>query len=118
MNRFFICTIFVSSLVLLACQSDRPHRDLLEQHELVPILVDFHLVFAIQSSTEFREISRNSDSVDTYSYIFDKYGVDRVSFDSSIAWYSRHPNQFAEIYDEVVMILTQMNDSLEAEEKR
>jgi hypothetical protein len=84
---------------------------------MIPLLIDLHMLFAIQSSVEFRKISIEADSVDAYSYIFDKYGVPKVVFDSSIAWYSRHPKRFTEIYDEVVMILTQMQDSLEVMER-
>ena len=81
-----------------------------------PILIDLHLVYAIQTSSEFREMSRNVDSVDTYSFVFEKYGVEKAVFDSSIAWYSRHPEQFTEIYDQVVMTLTQMQDSFEMDQ--
>ena len=99
---------------MVSCQRDKPHKDLLEKDEMIPILIDLHLTYAIQSSVVFRKFSLEADSVDTYTYIFEKHGVPKVVFDSSIAWYSRHPKLFTEIYDEVVMNLTQMQDSLEA----
>ena len=106
MNRLFIYALLVPLLVLVSCQKDKPDRDLMERDELVPLLIDLHLVYAIQSTTDFRELSRKVDSVDTYSYIFEKYGIQKVVFDSTIAWYSRHPKHFTEIYDEVVMTHT------------
>jgi hypothetical protein len=96
-----------------SCQHHRPPKDLLEKDEMIPLLIDLHIVYAIQSSVKFRELSNDVDSVDVYSYIFEKHGVSKVVFDSSIAWYSRHPKLFTEIYDEVVMDLTQKQDSLE-----
>jgi hypothetical protein len=115
MNRLILLIVLVP-FITVSCQQDRPHKDVLEKDELIPLLVDLHMVYAIQSSVEFRKISQEVDSVDTYSYIFEKHGVPKVVFDSSIAWYSRHPKLFTEIYDEVVMNLTQMQDSLEADD--
>ena len=114
MIRFII--IFLPLLVLVSCQRDRLHKDLLDKDELIPVLIDLHKAYAIQSSVKFRNISLDVDSVDVYSYIFDKHNITKVVFDSSIAWYSRHPKQFTEIYDEVVMDLTQTRDSLEVKE--
>lgn len=112
MNRFVIPILWLLPVVV-ACQRDRPQKDLLEKDEMIPLLVDLHMVYAIQSSVEFRKILLDTDSVDTHTYIFYKHGVSKAVFDSSIAWYSRHPTIFTEIYDEVVMNLTQMRDSLE-----
>jgi hypothetical protein len=106
----------VAPFIWGSCQRDRPHKDLIGEDELIPLLIDLHMVYAIQSSVDFRHIAQDVDSVDVYSYIFEKHGVTKVVFDSTIAWYSRHPAQFTEIYDEVVMNLTQKQDSLEVME--
>jgi hypothetical protein len=116
MNRFFILILLASLFIMGSCQQDKPRSDLLEKEEMIPVLIDLHLAYAIQASADFRKISLEVDSVDTYTYIFDKYGTSKVAFDSSIAWYSRHPKLFTDIYDEVVMNLTQMRDSLEVKE--
>lgn len=113
MNRFIILMLLVPLFIMGSCQRDRPQKDLLEKDELIPLLIDLHLVYAIQSSAKFRNISLDVDSVDVHTYIFEKHGVSKVAFDSTIAWYSRHPKLFTEIYDEVVMDLTQKQDSLE-----
>jgi hypothetical protein len=115
MNRFIILTLLVPLYIMVSCQRDRPHSDLLGKDELIPVLIDLHMAYAIQSSVKFRNISLDVDSVEVYSYIFDKHNVSKVVFDSSIAWYSRHPKLFTEVYDEVVMDLTQLRDSLEVE---
>ncbi len=116
MNRFTILILLLPLFLIGSCQHDRPQKDLLKKDELIPLLIDLHMVYAIQSSVNFRNISQDVDSVDVYTYIFEKHGVSKVAFDSSIAWYSRHPTLFTEIYDEVVMDLTQKQDSLEVRE--
>jgi len=110
MRRILIIAMILLSLA--ACKNDRPGRDIIPPEEIVPLLVDMHLVHAVQTSPEYRTFYREADSVDIYGYIFEKHQVDRVRFDSSIAWYSRHPKLFTEVYDHVVMQLTRMSDSL------
>ncbi len=114
MNRLIILVFLVPIFIMGSCQRDRLRKDLLVKDELIPLLIDLHMVYAIQSSVEYRKISQDVDSVDVYTYIFEKHGVSKIVFDSSIAWYSRHPKLFTEIYDEVVMDLTQKQDSLES----
>ena len=114
MIRKLIILSILPLFFLASCQRDKPDKGLLGKKEIIPLLVDLHLVYAIQSSVDFRQISREVDSVDVYTYIFEKHGVSKVVFDSSIAWYSRHPEIFTEIYDEVVMDLTQKQDSIES----
>lgn len=99
-------------MAMTACQSNRPPGHLIKQDDLVPILVDLHLVYALQGTIEFRTLSREIDSVDTYSYVFDKHGIDKTLFDSTIAWFSRNPERFTDVYDEVVMQLTRKADSI------
>ena len=114
MIRNIIILSLMPLYILVSCQGDKPEKGLLEKEEFIPLLVDLHLVYAIQSSVDFRKILSEVDSVDVYTYIFEKHGVSKVIFDSSVAWYSRHPELFTEIYDEVVMDLTQKQDSIES----
>lgn len=100
---------------IVACNKDKPGKDIITPETLVPVLVDLHLVYAIQSDPTFRTIALQFDSVDTHTYVFDKYDVTRVKFDSTIAWYTRHPNLFTGIYDEVVMQLTRILDSIDSD---
>lgn len=110
-NTFLI----LLGLVLITGCKDRPPEGLIEQEELVPVLVDLHVVYAIQSTMDYRRLSQDYDSIDIYSYVFDKHGVTKIQFDSTIAWFSRHPKLFTEVYDEVVMQLTQRSDSINPE---
>ena len=103
---------------ILACHRDKPGKDHISPENLVSVLVDLHLVYAIQSEPNFREISLHSDSVDTYTYVFDKYNVTRPEFDSTISWYSHHPKLFTGIYDKVIMQLTRLSDSLNPDQER
>jgi len=102
----FICT---------AC-SNKPPRYAIPEENLVPMLVDFHLNYAIQQSPDFRAIIRQYDSIDAFSYIFEKHGYTRTEFDTTITWYLENTQHFMDIYDEVIMNLTRINDSISPSE--
>ncbi len=101
-------------LFLFTSCGRKSKKGLIPEDKLVPMLVDLHLTVAIQYSGEHLKIHSSVDSVDYYSYIFEKYGYTRADFDSTLAWYTRRPGDFVEIYDEVIMQLTRINDSLKS----
>ena len=111
-SQLIIALILIS---LAACNKAKPDKDIIPPETLVPVLIDLHVTYAIQTSPEFRTISRKVDSIDPYSYVFNKHDITKELFDSTIAWYSSHPDLFTAIYDEVVMQLTQAADSLNPE---
>lgn len=112
MRKFFLICLVLFHIV--ACNKDKPGKDIIIPETLVPVLVDLHLLYAIQSEPTFRTIALQFDSVETYTYVFDKHDVTKVEFDSTIAWYTRHPTLFTGIYDEVVMQLTRIFDSIDS----
>ena len=110
MNRYLIIAIIFLSVS--AFNSRKPGKDLIPPETFVPVLIDMHITYAIQTSSEFRKLARDVDSVDTHNYIYDKHNISREMFDSTLVWYSRHPDLFTDIYDEVIMQLTQLHDSI------
>ena len=115
MRKLFLISLILLSL--MACESSKPGKELIPAETLVPILVDMHLGYSVQATPDFRTLAKGVDTIDTYSYIFVKHDVTKVMFDSSLSWYSQHPKHFIEIYDEVVMQLSLMSDSLNLEEE-
>ena len=109
--RIYIIIALIS-MSLAACKDSKSGWYIIPPETLVPVLMDMHLTYALQSSSELRKLAREVDSVDVYSYVFDKHNISRVSFDSTIAWYSRNPELFTDIYDQVIMQLTQLQDSI------
>lgn len=106
--------IIGSFLLILDCT---PHHGikkkyLLDRDIFVNLLVDIHLVYAIQGSSEYHEFSRKYDSIDIHSAVFDKYGVEQAAFDSTMSYYTKKPEDLVKIYDEVIMRLNQLQDSI------
>lgn len=112
MGRFIIITLL---LLLISCQpSARTRkRDLIDRDKLVLVLVDMYMAYSIQTSPDFWELTRKVDSIDSYSYIYQKHGITKASFDSTISFYSQYPAELTIIYDEVIMQLTRKKDSID-----
>lgn len=105
-------------MLVMGCNSDRgiKRKYLLDRDVLVNVLVDIHLANALQGSPEYYKISRVYDSIDINSMIFSKYGIEKASFDSTIAYYTKKPEILTPIYDEVIMRLTRIQDSIKADQ--
>ncbi|MBP3419764.1 MAG: DUF4296 domain-containing protein [Marinifilaceae bacterium] len=98
MKRFgYILLLFLS--LLGACQSNAP----MDRETFTRLLVEIHLTDAVIDQGK-RHGSGFTDKKN-YSYyggIFNRYGIDRATFDSCISYYSRQTQLFDEIYVDVV----------------
>jgi hypothetical protein len=100
--------------LLLSCSSDKkPDDDLLiPEEKLVPVLIDLHLVYALQTTHEFRILVNQYDSIDIHSEIFSKHNITKAQLDTTLSYLSKNPEDLLDIYDEIIMQLSQMQDSI------
>ena len=74
---------------------------ILSREQIVPVLVDVHLAHAAEV------IRTPGDTVlytfnDMLPFILEKHKIDKAVYDSSIAFYTSHPEVMREVYDEVI----------------
>jgi hypothetical protein len=114
MHKLLLYTIL--SLLLASCNDDptkaKIPSDAIERDKFVNILADIHLMDAVTNNAGYFRKYEASDSVDLYSSIFEKYNVNKVDFDSTVSYYSRKPEIYLEVYDEVIYELNLRLDSL------
>ncbi len=80
----------------------------LTPQEMVPLLVDIHLVDGIlHQQKTIRQVKEDS-AFNYYPSILKKHGLNRAMFDSTIMFYSQYPEDFSKIYDEVLEKLSKM----------
>ncbi len=105
-------------LVLISCSSGKkPDADLLiPDDKLVPVLVDLHLIYALQTTQEFRSLANQYDSIDVHSDIFEKHNITKAQLDTTLSYLSKNPKDLLDIYDEVIMLLNLMQDSIKTSE--
>lgn len=68
---------------------------------MVAVLTDIHRVDGMmQISGMYR--SRTNEQAAYYESVLAQHGVTRAEFDSSLVWYTHHPQRFNKIYPKVI----------------
>jgi head-tail adaptor/ubiquitin len=96
----FGCALLLIALQLFAlasCSVKRPH-DILSQGKMEDILYDYHLARSVSDNLPYDQSYKEKYYIQG---VLDKYGISTAVFDSSMAWYSRHTDEMADIYDNV-----------------
>jgi len=117
MKKFLF--ILVILIVSISCQHDPTgmnRKYLIPKKKFVNILVDIHIQDAVVGSPYFTQNYSRNDSINVYQSIFDKYNVTQQEFDSTITSYTRRPDLYAEVYDQVILRLNLKIDQLKDNE--
>jgi len=113
MKRFLALTFLIASL--LSCKDELTKinkKNLIPREELVEILVGIHMADVMTNGLNFSRKYEPGDTIDLYLSIFEKHHVTRVQFDSTVAMYIRQPDVYLKVYDEVLLKLNYMLDTL------
>ncbi len=103
-----VFALFLFSFFFLACQNNLNAP--ISEEKLINILVDVHTAEAMTES----EITRVRDSMTPiyYAQIYEKHGVTRTDFDSTMVVYAHNPERFDSVYSKVLRIINTERDSL------
>ena len=75
------------------------HRSHLSSRKMVAVLTDLHRADGImQVSGKYRQANEQTAY---YEYVLSAHGVTRAEFDSSLVWYTHHPQRFNKLYPKV-----------------
>lgn len=83
--------------VMTSCSVERPDN-VLSDTEMENVLYDFHMAKALGEQTDRGE---NYKRVLYLDYVYKKHGITEAHFDSSMVWFSRHPDVLSNIYKKV-----------------
>lgn len=92
-----IISLFAIVLLLSACKVNRPD-DVLPPKTMEAVLYDYHLAQAILMDAESTEKYKRDFYLE---WVYQKNGVTKEEFDNSLVWYTRYPEEFAEIYEKL-----------------
>lgn len=111
MRIYKVLFFLVPVILLAACKPGRPDG-VLGPKQMVPLLVDVHLV-----DGSLAEVSQIPDSLFKYGFnrydaVFKRYKTDSLQFKKSYAWYTNEPDQLYDIYVKVSDIIKAKADSL------
>ena len=85
---------------------------ILKKEELVPVLVDIHLAQTVVGMNQVNDSSHYSVT-DYSAYIFKIHGIKKETYDSSLSFYTAHPELLDEIYQEVINELSRKQGEAE-----
>lgn len=105
----YIVVLLLGTILILACKSQ---KKLIPKNDLVNILVDINLANSMGNDYLTKRKFPELDSAVLYRSIFDKYGYSKELFDTTMAYYTRHPDAFDKVYDRVIANLTKMEDEV------
>jgi hypothetical protein len=104
-------------LLFASCRSERKY--VMPEKKFITFLVDMHLAEAIGSHGKRIDVNvYDIDSASLYGSVFQKYNISQVIFDSTMMYYSRRPEKFKKIIENVNGRLHSMEQQLAEEEKR
>jgi hypothetical protein len=114
---FFLFLAFVF-LTLSGCLQKKSIKgdQYVDRETLVNVLVDMHLAEGIINDRKFHR-RFEADSVDLLIPIFEKYGITRKKFDTTMYVYSKYPDLMDEVYNDVLIRLNVMLDDNDREQK-
>lgn len=89
-------------LLMLACNSrPTPPFGVLSERKMQDLLYDMHLSEAMVDNFSSQEIPY-SERQRFYDQVFEKHGVSRAKYDSSLVWYGAHLDIYTDIYTQVI----------------
>ena len=110
-----ILSLSVFSILMLSvvpcftsCKSEpQPEPPVLEEARFVDLLTDAYLLegfYAFQSNYHFDTLK--PEMIASYDSLLAQHGISQAIFDSTVLWYTRHPDIFARVQDSVMQRLT------------
>ncbi len=85
--------------------------DVPDEKTMARMVADIYLADAILQETGTNG-GRDKKAENTYHTILSNYGINKVQYDSAVAWYSRHPKKFSSVYERAVAILVTREDMI------
>ena len=94
MKCSFVKTLcLLITLFVVGCKVETP-EGVLPPEKMENVIYDYHLVQAI--TTEYMPL--NYEKKMHINYVFEKHGITKEQFDSSLVWYTRYPRRMHRIY--------------------
>lgn len=106
----FYCLLIVICFSSFGCKKKHSAipSGIIKKETMINIMVDVNL---IEATLRVKQSLYNKDSSyvkDYYDLVFKKYNITKEQFNNSLKYYSKHPDKFGEIYDEVINKLSRL----------
>ena len=104
MRHFWLFVIL--AFALQSCSHKDGARPEIKKDKLVDVLVDIHIVDGYLAYTGSR-IERDRDRIEgAYGFVLQKYDITPRQFHNTMIYYSRHMEDYEQLYNKVIEKLT------------
>ena len=107
---------FFLSIILFSCTNTKK-KYLIPDKKMVPLLVDMHIADATGLNYLSGQKKLKIDSTALYGWIFEKHDVTKMQFDSTMAFYTKHPDRLGKVYEKVIAGLSKLESEIKEAEK-
>lgn len=107
-NILILCLLSI----VLCLSSCRP-RGILTSRQMRKVLVDLHKTDALLQVTGLQHGHNEAEDM-YYAMVLEQHGITQAQFDSSLVWYTAHPQLFDKIYPKVLAQLQQEREDFVA----
>lgn len=93
----------ILTLTLAACSSNKVDipKGVLPKDKMAQVVADIQLLEAVHKDMGVFGIERKHISDTSFMIVYNKHKISVEQFDSSYSFYTRHPELFAEVMEEV-----------------
>jgi len=114
-RSYFLMLLFFASI--LACRNNElpVPAGLLTPAEMLPIVVDIHLVEGARSGNLV--LGDTNNLPDYYAKIYQKHNVTEAKFKESFAWYSKNPEKLKLVYEAAIVELSKIEVEINTRKK-
>ncbi|RCW30018.1 DUF4296 domain-containing protein [Marinilabilia salmonicolor] len=123
MIRPIVIIIFSASLLISGCSPKEPiPKEFPDKTEMAEILAKLYFAESVLSNRKYSPGSSDEGEVAPayYKYVLEDFGLTTTEFDTIRQWYVSHPYHYQEVYEQVVLLITQreaeLNKQIKAEE--
>lgn len=107
-------TIVVGFIAIAVCLTAcRPHG-ILSSRQMREVMVDLHKTDALLQVSGLQHGHNEAEDI-YYALVLERHGITQAQFDSSLVWYTAHPQLFDKIYPKVLKQLEQERETFLAE---
>lgn len=106
--RYHFVILYFASLPFFSSCSLRPDS-VLSNRQMTEVLVDIHTAEGVLQVAGYN-YGHDNEVKAFYATILDRHGITQAQFDSSIVWYTDHPQYFQRVYPKVLKQLQQQHD--------
>ena len=99
--------VSVGVTTLLSCKKNKiqPPENLIPRDKMVRIIAEIQFTDAVLITAENQRKINNSEIPEYYSDLLHRFEITKEQFYSSLFFYSQDLEEFAKIYDDVLLIL-------------